>query len=190
MDAKKSFLISLFLLLFATSGYCQRTADGEFQASAAFKFGAYTLGAELNGGVYLLDSYIGGGASFISKSVSISNQSGSTDFARFGGFAEWMWRFFGTRKRNLNFYVGGDVLLGGEILDPYSRLSSSTRKSLEEGGYKDSVFIYGVTPKVSAEFFFTRMLALYAHIAGPFTFNSQSKNFFDVEYAVGIRANF
>ena len=192
---KKALTVSLaVLMVFLMASFhasAQRTAYGErllgLSATASPR-SAYGATAEF--GMYLLNSYWTGGLALEDRlKRHVSGQPFGN--ARVEGFGSYMYRIYGTRNRQLSVYVGGDIFLGFEFLDPFKQLDEPTWNSMLNGGYKEYRFIYGASPRAAVEFFVTGDLAVTAGIRIPVTLNGAFKqDLVDFAGFLGARHNF
>ena len=185
----KSILSVSLLAIVCANASAQRTSSGELEATVSFTAAPYSIGAEVSVGTYLLYTYAEGGVTLMNRKVR-AGSGYDTSFLRLEGYGAWMWRFFGTYSRRFNAYIGGDLFLGWEWLDPFDRLPSIQSRELSSEGYSDGVFIYGLSPRLNLEFFVFPTVALVAGTRVPFTFNSQSSGIVGLEFSVGARLNF
>lgn len=184
---KKLFLSVLLILVAALSASGQRTSKGQFYVGADWGTTVYpklmsyhVIGVEA--GQYLLFGRWEAGVQYSSRDaygiVSV--------LARAGG----MYRFCASRNRVVNFYGGGDLIMGADfcseqisVLIPDDDGTSKTEVKEAKTG-----FVWGLNPKLELEVFpFTRM-AFYLGASFPVKFSTQQKAFSIVPYA-GIRVN-
>lgn len=156
----------------ANLAYAQRTAAGLYTVSASALTDFSAVGGEVSLGKNLLYSYMAAGVSLNNNAVTVNTGEG-TEFLRSELFFEWMWRPYHTRDRRFDAYVGGDLFIGMETLDPYSRLKADTYQGLKNNGYQRNVFIYGLAPRFEAEFWFTANLGVFAYERIEVAINSQ-----------------
>ena len=83
----------------------------------------------------------------------------------------------GTRSRSINLYGGGEVIVGLELIDPFEELPHQFKVSMEK--YR---FIYGISPRILAEFFFSPRFAFTIFGTLPINFSSAISN---VNYNLG-----
>lgn len=170
----KVIVIICTLLGAATTSYAQRTAAGLYTVSASALTDFSALGGEVSFGKNFLYSYMGAGVSLNNNAVTV-NTGEVTEFLRSELFFDWMWRPYHTRDRRFDVYVGGELFIGLETLDPYTRLKSDTYQGLVNNGYQRNVFIYGGAVRLEAEYYFTPVLGLFLCERMPVTINSQQK---------------
>ena len=111
------------------------------------------------------------------------------NFERITGFAEWLYRPYGTRNRKFSLYIGGDIFFGYERMDLFNQASATCRQSLYNIGYSKYKIIYGLSPRIEGELFVGQQWAILFPIRIPITFNSQV-GVFGFEVGVGARYNF
>lgn len=173
--------------LIATSckAHAQRTMNGQSMVcveAASSLLRLQDAGADICYGRYLLGGYwyAGGGAMWHRVVTTGRNLMGFIDMCASGGY---MHRIFCTRSRNLCLYAGGGAFLGYEMYDPKGELPSSISTGLPSG-----TFLYGITPRIEVEFFFTGKMALIAGCAAPINFSSPITKA-RPRITLGIRAN-
>jgi hypothetical protein len=83
----------------------------------------------------------------------------------------------------LNLYAGGNAFIGYEVYDPWDRLPANINTGLGTGA-----FIYGVRPRLEAEVFITKRLAIVISGSAPLTFGSVS-SWLRGDAGVGLRVN-
>ena len=79
----------------------------------------------------------------------------------------YMHRLVATKSRSISLYAGGGAFIGYEFYDPRKDLPANINTNLPTGS-----FLYGISPRIEAEFFFTRHLALTLGGCFPVSFSS------------------
>ena len=141
----------------------QRTTAGQGMLSLD---GGYPCAASLSYGQYLPSSLWEAGAFAQYRSYYINSEY-SMPYYPVGVFGNWMYRIISTRSRVFNVYAGAGVFLGWEFYDPEKTLPDFISSSLIDGA-----FLYGVNPKIQAEVFFTRRIAVILSGNAPINFTS------------------
>lgn len=179
------------LALMSLTASAQRTAYGERQLNIEGHASPVpSYGAALSYGQYLLNTFWEGGVT-ADNYIKLHKTDGLYGNLRVEGYGAFFYRIYGTRNRQLSVYVGGDLFLGFEFLDPFKRLTQPGYQSLLNKGNKAYQFIYGVSPRAEAEFFVSRDIALVLRMRVPVTLNTQIRsNLVDIVGALGVRYNF
>lgn len=190
----KTVLCLAALSFLAGSAFAQRTSKDQFHLSGTVDYNLYSMGGEVQFGQYLLFGYWSAGANLQNHPCDIGN--GSANFQRIVGLGTFMYRFVGNRSRSLNFYGGGDVFVGAEVLDMFSSLSEERRKNLVENkGFKDARFIFGGGLRLEGEYFPLPRLAIILPLRVVFTANTamnshKGGDIVGFNVGLGVRYNF
>ena len=139
-------------------------------------------GGEITFGRYMLDSHVKGSISLCpdSRGLSTSHRMG---YLPVTVGADWMYRAAETYSRDICLYVGGGIFMGWEIYDPLRRLPRYI-----DTGLGRSAFIYGVSPKIEAEFFISTTVAIIIGAAMPVAVSSGAE-MVRTHIGTGIRIN-
>jgi len=181
-------LLSVFL--FPGTAFAQRTANNQFHLYGSVDYNLYSMGGEVQFGQYLLFGYWSAGANLQNYPGYVGNNE-LANFQRIVGLGTFMYRFFGNRSRSLNFYGGGDVFAGAEVLDMFSSLSEGKRKNLVENlGYSEARFIFGGGLRLEGEYFPLPRLAIILPVRVSFTANTAMKDVVGFNVGLGVRYNF
>lgn len=188
----KTVLCLAALSLLAGSAFAQRTSKDQFHLSGTVDYNLSSVGGEVLFGQYLLFGYWSAGANLQNYAYSISDTGNElANFQRIVGLGTFMYRFFGNRSRSLNFYGGGDVFVGAEVMDMFSSLSEERRKFLVEyKGFKDARFIFGGGLRLEGEYFPLPRLAIILPVRVSFTANTAMKDVVGFNVGLGVRYNF
>lgn len=186
---RRIILISIAIILSATGAYAQRTAYQEYQVTARGQLSNNSIGAEVSFGSYLVDGYWAGGISAVNRAAIEDLSREVVSFPRVEVFGQLMWAPYRTRSRELNTYVGGDIFVGWELMDPLKSSPDHIRQSLKNAGYDTSRFIYGAALRAEVEWFVSDRFALLAAVRTPAAFRSKLR-VFGWEAGIGIRQNF
>lgn len=184
MGKKVVVIIAAAVLTFLGTGDClaQRTAQGESILTGSALTSMTSFGGEVFYGRYLLRSEWGAGVGAVTRTLPV-NTGETLQYLRLEGMGRFMYRVYGTRSRAINAYVGGDLFVGCEFMDPFRRLSATTKLP----GYSDAKFIFGLSPRLEGEFFLTPSLGLVVPVRVPVTFLSQFGRAVGVEVGLGVR---
>ena len=171
MKAIKYYLLVLALFLLpAFSAFGQRTMKGQIFIDAT---GGWTPVATLGVGGYLIPGYWYSGVEGL-RMRKVLAQAGSPltehlDTYHLKARGGYMQRLVGTRSRSVSLYAGGDAWVGLESVDPFNRLSDDYVLSINDG----NTFVFGVTPRLEAEFFLGKIFAFTLGGRLPFAFLSR-----------------
>lgn len=183
-------------LLSSLTANAQRTAYGERMLSLSVHYSqlnSSSIGAEVSYGQYLLSGYWFVALNFTNRIEKDTDSQDNVHYPRLQGYGGYMHRIWGSRERDINFYGGGDVFIGAEFFDLFKTLTEPTKNSLYESGITDYRFLYGLSPRIEAEYFPFKYIALTARIRMPLCFNSNIGTLgFDkmFEAGIGVRFNF
>lgn len=171
MKTIRFVVLVLALLLVPASGvFAQRTMKGQIFIDAS---GGWKPGATIGAGGYLIPGYWCAGVEGMLLSRRLAQagsvMTGRLDVYHAGAHGGFMYRFVGTRSRAVNLYGGGEAWLGLESVDPFGRLPEDVVLSIADG----TTFVFGVTPRLEAEFFLGRRVALTLGGRLPLTFMSR-----------------
>jgi len=184
---KKTILSVLLILAAVLSASGQRTSKGQFYVGADWGTTVYPKPMSyhvinVEAGQYMLFGKWQAGVTYSTRDaygiVSVLAHAGS------------MYRFCASRSRIVNFYGGGDMIMGADfcseqisVLVPDDDGTSKTEVREAKTG-----FVWGLNPKLELEVFpFTRM-AFYMGVSLPVKFSTQQKAFSIVPY-FGVRVN-
>ena len=148
---------------FSFGAAAQRTTAGQGMLSIE---GGYPCAVGLSWGQYLPSSMWEAGAFAQYRTYHVSPEY-SMPYYPAALYGDWMYRVAATRSRAFNLYAGAGVFLGWEFYDPQKTLPDFISSSLSEGA-----FLYGVNPKIQAELFFTRRMAVILSGSAPINFTS------------------
>ena len=153
------------------------TAEYAMQFSSVRDFGI-----NLSWGRYLLDGFWEVSVSGISTGMPLSTGDRMKLFTirTEGGYLH---RIASTRSRGLNLYAGGTAFIGYEVYDPWSTLPQNVNTGLGSGA-----FIYGIRPRLEAEIFISKRIAIIICGSAPLTFGSVS-SWLRGDAGVGLRVN-
>ena len=189
---RKVFILSIGIFCVTSiffQGRAQRTAYGTVEVHGSILTTLSSLGGEIGAGQYFQRSRVGGGVSFTNRMIRETTHNEKVNFERITGFAEWLYRPYGTRNRKFSLYIGGDIFFGYERMDLFNQASATCRQSLYNIGYSKYKIIYGLSPRIEGELFVGQQWAILFPIRIPITFNSQV-GVFGFEVGVGARYNF
>ena len=183
----------LLALLFvsSTTASAQRTSRGQFLFSgdvSTFMF--ESIGGEITVGRYMKYSYWNAGVLNENPWVPINGTGEKAMFARYEAMGSFMYRIIPTHTRVFNVYGGGEVFVGGEVLDPYAQLTEETYRTLLNSGYRTARFIYGGAIRLELEVFPFRSWAIYVPIRASLTANTAINGMFGGSVGLGIRFNY
>lgn len=161
----------VILMAAGVTAQAQRTMKGQSVLGAEASFNGMSAGVTLDYSQYTLNGfwYVGvcGNDYFgwyaPEKKIRYDHLSAN------GGY---LFRLAGTRSRSVNLYGGGEVFVGVELTDPFSELPDQFRAAIEH--YR---FLYGVAPKILAEFFVSSGFAFTVFGSVPINFSSDYSNF-------------
>lgn len=162
-------LTSVLLLATASSAAAQRTMKGQHAVGAEVSADVPNLGDLglcLNYSQYLLNSYWQVYASAGDNHIQTDRGPLMEYVDCFIG-GDFMYRLIATRSRSVSLYAGGGAFIGYEFYDPRKDLPANINTNLPTGS-----FLYGISPRIEAEFFFTRRLALILGGCFPVSFSS------------------
>ncbi|MBQ0070997.1 MAG: conjugal transfer protein TraO [Spirochaetales bacterium] len=190
----KRFIISFLLVFSAISTFAQRTSQGTFFATieTGTTFSSFGL-VGIEGGLYSRNGFwdVRIGSMMISRRTvgSMAENTGRLSAMRADLEGSYMFRLYSNKNRIFNLYAGGGAFIGAEMIDPFGTFSRTAVLPFSTS----TVFIYGISPRADAEFFFLPMtvpnLALTGIIRTPLCFNSQMQ-MFHAELLVGLKYNF
>lgn len=171
--SRKPFVvIALILTLFMCtifSADAQRTMKGQHAIgveAAGYIPNLGNLGVNLNYSQYLLSAYWMIDAFVGSNQINVTGgiPMNFIEYALGGGY---MYRLLATRSRSISLYAGGGAFIGYELYDPMKKLPASIDTELPTGN-----FLYGVSPRIEAEFFVIRQLAITVGTVAMVNFSS------------------
>lgn len=156
--------LSFALLSFPASA--QRTMSGQPSLHISVLYNGPSVCAEAFFSQYTLGGYWQAGVEGKAYNVPVST-GGRLDYIHTVVSSGYMYRVAGTRNRLLNYYMGGRVFLGTEVINPWDRLPDYVST-----GYKRVAFLYGVSPRMDLEIFFCRQCAFLLSAGIPINFSS------------------
>lgn len=162
--------LTCFLLAFSPIGAsAQRTMKG--QHAIGIEVGASMLrlgdlGFGLNYSQYLLNAYWQVGTYASDNSIKTINAL-DMEYVDCYLQGDYMHRLLCTRSRSISLYGGGGAFIGYEFYDPRRALPANIDIQLPTGN-----FLYGVNPRIEAEIFIIKRLALTLGGCFPITFSS------------------
>ena len=162
-------LVASLMLVTPLGAAAQRTMKGQHAIGAGFSASVTDfsdLGLCLNYSQYLLNAYWFAGTSAADNDIRTDKGvlMEYVDCYLGGGY---MHRLASTRSRSISLYAGGGAFIGYEFYDPRKDLPANINTNLPTGS-----FLYGISPRIEAEFFFTRHLALTLGGCFPVSFSS------------------
>ena len=173
MHGKATLLIAVLTVALMAcaplSAMAQRTMKGQ-HAVGAEATGCIPrlgdLGLCLNYSQYLLNAYWQVAAYTGNNHIMTSNgiPMEFIDCTIEGGY---MHRLVSTRSRSLSLYAGGGAFIGYEFYDPRKELPATIYTNLPTGN-----FLYGISPRIEAEFFLTRQMAITLGTSAMVNFSS------------------
>ena len=187
---RKALIIAI-LVLATLPVFAQRTAQGQFLASAGVSYNyAFAGSAELRFGQYLSIGYWDAG--LVAENYRYRSSGSGNTFSVLHAVAEgeFMFRLASTRTRFFNLYAGSGLFLGAEMTDPYKRLRDGEWPVGSDGKYLPKAsFIFGVSPRVEMEFFAFPHTAITVYGRMPLSILSKY-GVFHVETGLGVKYNF
>lgn len=198
---RKPILLAFLSIVFtciSSDAYAQRTARGQYYVDAvgaASITATPSLGGSVQAGQYLLSSRWEAGVDLLVK-------RDGTFYVPVYANASYLFRLCTNSTRAISLYAGLGALMGAEITQPEA-VSSDTGYGDAGGNGLDInfeevqdaeqapsnvAFIYGLQPKVEAELFFLKRVALVASLKMPLTFGSAHQAF-NLTGNVGLRFN-
>lgn len=195
---KAAFAALLFLTCFCREASAQRTSDGQLYfdlSGSASVISNPSLGCSARFGQYMLSSRWEVGVSGMLK------RDGDKYFPVFAE-ASYLLRFCADRSRAVHLYGGIGILAGLEVTPPAELtpdvgvdegdgsgvdIDFSEMEKVEMGS-ASTAMIYGVLPRLEAEVFIGRKVALVGAVSMPLTFGS-AHGAFNLIGSVGLRFN-
>ena len=162
-------LTSVLLLATASSAAAQRTMKGQHAVGAEVSADVPNLGDLglcLNYSQYLLNSYWQVYASAGDNHIQTDRGPLMEYVDCFIG-GDFMYRLIATRSRSVSLYAGGGAFIGYEFYDPRKDLPANINTNLPTGS-----FLYGISPRIEAEFFLTRQMAITLGTSAMVNFSS------------------
>lgn len=170
------------LLLISTAGmsYAQRTIDGQYTVSGESFYTGSSLGGRISVGRYT-------GLGILNTSIAVANHrldisdrlvGSKVDALHVYGEVSMMLVLISNRAHSLLLYGGAGAFIGAEALDPFGKLP----KDIEV--VKPISPIYGISPRVEADVFIGRRMALTVACQAPFNIDMLR---FAYELALGFR---
>lgn len=180
--------ISLLLVLLcvpAFAAFGQRTMKGQYFVDVS---GGWIPTATVGTGMYTLSGYWCAGIDGLLMRRKLASGGAVLDTrldvyhlrAR-GGY---MYRFVGSRSRAVSLYGGGEAWVGLESVDPFRALPDDIVISIEGNS-----FVVGVTPRLEAEFYVGRNVALTLGGRLPLAFLSRMR-LLTAQGTAGVRVAF
>ena len=148
----------------------QRTMKGQSALEIGASYNGMSAGVSADYSQYTLNGlwYVGIGANDYFALYGVDERMRYDHFCSYGGY---LFRLAGTRSRSVCLYGGGAVMIGMEWIDPFGKLPQQFSAALEH--YR---FLYGVTPKILAEFFVSSRFAFTLLGSIPINFSSAYGN--------------
>lgn len=156
--------LSLALLSFPASA--QRTMSGQPSLHVSVLYNGPSVCAEAFFSQYTLEGYWQAGVEGKAYNVPVST-GGRLDYIHTVVSSGYMYRVAGTRNRLLNYYMGGRVFAGIELTDPWYTLPDYLSTGLPRVS-----FLYGLSPRIDLEIFFSRHCAFLLSAGIPINFSS------------------
>ena len=167
---------AVILMAASINAQAQRTMKGQSVIGAEASFNGMSAGASMDYSQYTLNGfwYIGVSGN---DYYALYTGNGSLRYDHICGYGGYLFRLAGTRSRSVNLYGGGEIMVGMELIDPFEELPEQFKASIER--YR---FLYGVGPKILAEFFVSTRFAFTIFGTLPINFSSAISN---VNYNIG-----
>lgn len=170
--------LSFALLSFPASA--QRTMSGQPSLNISVLYNGPSVCAEAFFSQYTLGGFWQVGIEGKQYNAPIST-GGRLDYIHTVVSSGYMYRVAGTRNRLLNYYMGGRVFMGVEMVDPFRRLPAYLST-----GLKDYSFLYGLSPRMDLEIFIGRRCAFLLSAGLPINFSSRL-GWFHYEAGLGFK---
>lgn len=169
-------LIAAFALLRGVSdkAFAQRTANGQFFATASYahgifpKAGLQSWGVDVGAGQYVLgNAYWEAGVRYVPETEKALVGS----LAAYGGY---MFRLAASSNRAFNLYGGGRLFMGVNMdsIDTLPVVENADANDVSDTSVSNKVivkkqfyFLVGVDPRIEAELFVSRHLAFVAYVS-------------------------
>ena len=198
-ELKKPLLLAVLLFICVNSDvFAQRTANRQYHVdinTTASILATPSLGGSIMGGQYLLSSRWEAGLELLVK-------RNKTLYYPTYISASYLFRLCSNSTRSINLYAGLGGLLGAEITTPEPPAADTGYGNAGGSGVdinfdevyeaeqatSELAFIYGFQPKIEAEVFILRRMALVASIKAPLTFGS-AHQILNVTGNIGLRFN-
>ena len=168
-------IVVLFMTAFINAE-AQRTMKGQSVIGAETSFNGISAGTTINYSQYTLNGFWYVGISG-NDYYALYSDSDIFRYNHICGYGGYLFRLVGTRSRSINLYGGGEIIVGMEVIDPFNELPYQFKASMEK--YR---FLYGVCPKILAEFFISPRFAFTIFGTLPINFSSAISN---VNYNIG-----
>lgn len=166
-----SIATAVILMAAGVTAQAQRTMKGQSVLGAEAAFNGMSAGVTLDYSQYTLNGfwYVGVCGNDYFGWYAPEKQIRYDHLSAFGGY---LLRLAETRSRSVNLYGGGEAFIGAELTDPFGELPDQFRAGIEH--YR---FLYGVAPKILAEFFVSSGFAFTIFGSVPTNFSSDNSNF-------------
>lgn len=161
----------VILMAAGVNAQAQRTMKGQSVLGAEASYNGMSAGIAADYSQYTLNGfwYVGVCGNDYYGWYAPEKQIRYDHLSAFGGY---LLRLAGTRSRSVNLYGGGEAFVGTELTDPFGELPEQFRAGIEH--YR---FLYGVAPKILAEFFVSSGFAFTIFGSVPINFSSDNSNF-------------
>lgn len=161
----------VILMAADVNAQAQRTMKGQSVLGAEASYNGMSAGIAADYSQYTLNGfwYVGVCGNDYYGWYAPEKQIRYDHLSAFGGY---LLRLAGTRSRSVNLYGGGEAFIGAELTDPFGELPEQFRAGIEH--YR---FLYGVAPKILAEFFVSSGFAFTIFGSVPINFSSDNSNF-------------
>ena len=164
------------LMAASINAQAQRTMKEQSVIGAKTSFNGMSAGASIDYSQYTLHGFWYVGVSG-NDYYALYTSNDCLRYDHICGYGGYLFRLAGTRSRSINLYGGGEVIVGLELIDPFEELPHQFKASMEK--YR---FIYGISPRILAEFFVSPRLAFTIFGTLPINFSSAISN---VNYNLG-----
>lgn len=176
----RNIIIFLSLAFLSFPASAQRTMSGQPSLHISVLYNGPSVCAEVFFSRYALGGFWHVGVEGKQYNVPVST-GGILDYIHTVVSSGYMYRVAGTRNRLVNYYMGGRVFMGVEMVDPFRRLSAYLST-----GLKDYSFLYGLSPRMDLEIFITRRCAFLLSVGLPINFSSRL-GWFHYEAGLGFK---
>jgi len=181
MNYKTRIIFTALLVIF-TAHYAsaQRTMSGQPSLHISVLYNGPSVCADAFFSRYTLGGFWHVGVEGKQYNVPVST-GGILDYIHTVVSSGYMYRVAGTRNRLVNYYMGGRVFMGVEMVDPFRRLPAYLST-----GLKDYSFLYGLSPRMDLEIFISRRCAFLLSVGLPINFSSRL-GWFHYEAGLGFK---
>ena len=175
---KRLFCLAIIVMtVFPSGAYAQRTAEGEMGLYATYTH-PFMKGWGVSGGWnrYTLFGTWDASVTVTNRGYTFERTT-SVPVFHYTARAGYLVRLCATRDRSLNLYAGGGILLGaGEfrLLDKLEGIAKEYGTTFETNNFGGNpYFIFGLYPKIEAEYFFVGNVGLSVSFQMPVTFHDK-----------------